>query len=252
MHAEHGRLTATPITRGMGHLPQRNWGLKVMIDDSEWYSSGKYESVAISAQGGLAARIFHTQIERGLSRSHHIPRVLEVGALTGQHLPYVRHSFDTWTLTDIVDHPTGQFDDERIRFERQDVHQMTFADHAFDRIAATCVVHHLDKPIAALTEMRRVCRPGGVLTILLPVEPGWSYNMAIRLTSLRRAKKLGLKDEAVLSRAIGHQNHFDSLRTQFRAVFKHDTVKIHSWPLPFGGKHLNMFTSWNVIRSDHD
>lgn len=221
-------------------------------DDSDWYTSGKYEDIAISAQGGLAARIFHSQIERGISSHQHFPKVLEIGALTGQHLPYVRHSFDSWTLSDIIDHPTGSFEDERITFERQDAHDLTFPSHSFDRVAAMCVAHHLDRPMQALYEMRRVCRPGGVLTLFLPVEPGWAYNLGVRLTSQRRARKLGLEEQAIRSRALQHRNHFDSLRWQFREIFKRDEVQVYSWPFPFGGKYLNMFTSWHVTRSTED
>lgn len=220
-----------------------------MSHGSDWYESGKYDSIAISAQGGLAARIFHSQIERGIDPKMHLPRVLEVGALNGQHLPYVRHSFDRWTLSDILPHPTGVFEDERVVFEQQDVHAMSFDDGSFDRVAATCVVHHLDRPMVALEEIRRVCRPGGLITLLLPVEPGWVYDLGIRATSLRRAKRLGLKDEVIRERALDHRNHFNSLRWQFRDVFKNDVVKTYSWPLPFGGKFLNAFTSWHVVRS---
>jgi SAM-dependent methyltransferase len=223
-----------------------------MSDSSDWYTSDGYDKVAISAQGGLAGRIFHSQIERGISSNDHYSKVLEIGALSGQHLPYVRHTFDTWTLSDIIDHPTGEFDDSRIVFERQDAHALSFNDHSFDRVAAMCVAHHLDQPMLALTEMRRVCRPGGILTIFLPVEPGWSYNLAIHLTSIRRARRLGLEEEALRSRALQHRNHFDSLRWQFNEVFKRDQVRTFSWPLPFGGKYLNMFTSWHVVRSEQD
>lgn len=226
--------------------------VRMPIDDSSWYTNGSYDQVAVSAQGGLAGRIFHSQIERGISKNDHFSRVLEIGALSGEHLPYVRHSFDSWTLSDIIDHKTGKFDDDRVHFERQDVHGLTYSDHSFDRVAAMCVVHHLDRPIQALAQMRRVCKPGGVLTIFLPVEPGWQYSLGISLTSMRRAKKLGLQEEAIRSRALQHHNHFESLQWQFREVFKHDAVKIFTWPFPFGGKYLNAFTSWHVVRSDQD
>ena len=217
-------------------------------DESNWYSSGGYDAVATSAQSGITARIFHSQIERGIPASAHYPRVLEVGALTGQHLPYVRHSFDSWVLSDIVPHPTGVFDDARISFVQQDVHKMTFEDHFFDRVAATCVVHHLDRPMTALAEMRRVCKPGGAITILLPIDPGWMYDLSLRLTSVRRAKKLGLLDEALRSRALDHHNHFTSLRWQFGEAFRNDDVKVFTWPLPFGGKFLNIFSAWHIVR----
>lgn len=84
--------------------------------ESEWYESGKYSEIAISAQGGLAAKIFHHQIERGLSGKDFFRSVLEIGALSGEHLPYVKHEFDSWTLCDIVDPQEKEFQDPRVNF----------------------------------------------------------------------------------------------------------------------------------------
>ncbi|MEP7024244.1 MAG: methyltransferase domain-containing protein [Actinomycetota bacterium] len=52
-----------------------------------------------------------------------------------------------------------------VRFERGDVCQLSFADDAFDVVHAHQVLQHLADPVAALAEMRRVCRPGGVVAV---------------------------------------------------------------------------------------
>jgi SAM-dependent methyltransferase len=41
--------------------------------------------------------------------------------------------------------------------------QLPFADQAFDVVLAQLVVHFMTDPLAGLTEMRRVARPGGVI-----------------------------------------------------------------------------------------
>ena len=48
-----------------------------------------------------------------------------------------------------------------VRFETGDVYQLAFEDGAFDVVHAHQVLQHLSDPVAALAEMRRVCRPGG-------------------------------------------------------------------------------------------
>lgn len=214
--------------------------------ESEWYESGKYSEIAISAQGGLAAKIFHHQIERGLSGKDFFCSVLEIGALSGEHLPYVKHGFDSWTLCDIVEPQETEFQDPRVNFIKQNVHDLTFPDGEYDRVALTCVLHHLENPMQAMEEMRRVCKTGGLISIFLPVDPGWMYELAINATSLRRAKKMDLLAEAKRSRAIGHRNHFNSLRWQLEEVYRNDLIQTRWWPIPIGKRSVNMFSAWQI------
>ncbi|MBR7742743.1 methyltransferase domain-containing protein [Phycicoccus sp. BSK3Z-2] len=44
-----------------------------------------------------------------------------------------------------------------------DVHDLPFPDDTFDVVHAHQVLQHVADPVLALTEMRRVCRPGGVV-----------------------------------------------------------------------------------------
>jgi SAM-dependent methyltransferase len=50
-----------------------------------------------------------------------------------------------------------------VDFETGDVYELRFPDDTFDVVHAHQVLQHLTDPVAALTEMRRVVRPGGVV-----------------------------------------------------------------------------------------
>ena len=50
-----------------------------------------------------------------------------------------------------------------IRFRIDDAYGLEAADASFDVVHAHQVLQHLGDPVAALREMRRVCRPGGVV-----------------------------------------------------------------------------------------
>jgi ubiquinone/menaquinone biosynthesis C-methylase UbiE len=50
-----------------------------------------------------------------------------------------------------------------IRFAIADAHALGFPDGAFDVVHAHQVLQHLADPVGALRELRRVCRPGGVV-----------------------------------------------------------------------------------------
>jgi SAM-dependent methyltransferase len=59
-------------------------------------------------------------------------------------------------------HAAG-IDGINITFETGDVYALRFEDATFDVVHAHQVLQHLTDPVAALTELRRVLRPGGVL-----------------------------------------------------------------------------------------
>src|ERR1700739_2329090 len=50
-----------------------------------------------------------------------------------------------------------------IAFATADVHKLEFPDDAFDVVHAHQVLQHVGDRVQALREMRRVCRPGGVV-----------------------------------------------------------------------------------------
>ncbi|MEU2490771.1 methyltransferase domain-containing protein [Streptomyces sp. NPDC007883] len=54
---------------------------------------------------------------------------------------------------------------DNVRFAVADVHALDFPDDSFDVVHAHQVLQHVGDPVAALREMRRVCRPGGVVAV---------------------------------------------------------------------------------------
>lgn len=54
---------------------------------------------------------------------------------------------------------------ENVEFTVADVHALDFPDDSFDVVHAHQVLQHVGDPVQALREMRRVCRPGGVVAV---------------------------------------------------------------------------------------
>lgn len=51
------------------------------------------------------------------------------------------------------------------RFEFADIMHLDYADGQFDKVIAANVIHLLDEPLKALSQLSRVCKPGGKIII---------------------------------------------------------------------------------------
>jgi 2-polyprenyl-3-methyl-5-hydroxy-6-metoxy-1,4-benzoquinol methylase len=82
-----------------------------------------------------------------------------------------------------------------LQFEAMTVESLSFADDAFDLVAATEVLEHVDHPEAAVAEMARVARRW--LLVSVPHEPLWRALNVARGAYLRE-----------LGNTPGHLNHW--------------------------------------------
>jgi SAM-dependent methyltransferase len=64
---------------------------------------------------------------------------------------------------------------DNLSFEVGSVFELPFATDTFDVVHAHQVLQHVGDPVAALVEMRRVCRPGGVVAARDGDYPGFRY-----------------------------------------------------------------------------
>ncbi len=55
---------------------------------------------------------------------------------------------------------------ENVTFRREDVSRLSFADNSFDHVFVCFLLEHLEAPLAALGELKRVLRPGGTITVI--------------------------------------------------------------------------------------
>jgi SAM-dependent methyltransferase len=68
-----------------------------------------------------------------------------------------------------------------VEVRRGDACRMPFVDDSFDMVHSRAVLHHLDDPAAALTEMRRVLRPAGVAWVDLHLYSSWNGSLDPRV-----------------------------------------------------------------------
>lgn len=198
------------------------------------YESANYER-------GLAARLLllsHTWCERKFGPSQHFSRVLEVGAGTGIHITKVRHTFDEYIMTDLnppmLDQARGY---GKVLVQREDAAHLTFPDASFDRLIATHVLEHLPSPHRVLREWNRVVKPGGIISIVLPCDPGIAWRFGRCLGPRRKFQSIGIDYDYWMARE--HVNSITNLVAFIRFYFS----RIHEeWqPLRIKSSDLNLF-----------
>ena len=102
-------------------------------------------------------------------------RVLEAGCgVGGQTRLLVKHSPDAeFTCIDISEkslatarHLKEQPGFDKVMFQQENIHRLSFADETIDHVFICFVLEHLDDPVAALVELKRVLKPAGTITVI--------------------------------------------------------------------------------------
>lgn len=225
------------------------------LDDRAWneyrekfadmYDNANYSSPLQS----LAMRASHRLVEKAFDNHAKFSKVLEIGAGTGEHLSFVRHSFDEYVLTDLdprtleiamrklpADHQG------KVRSETQAGNSLPYQDNTFDRLIATHVLEHIYQPHLALKEWYRIVKTGGVLSILIPTDPGLAWRLGRRLGPRKNALAQGIAYDYVMARE--HVNSCSNLVAILRHYFPESREAW--WPLPIPSVDLNLFFAFHA------
>lgn len=198
---------------------------------------------------GIISRVWqsiHRKMEKPFSHLSE-DKVLEIGAGNGEHLKAVSNHVKWYYATDIrVDILIDSLlDKKNVIIEMQDVTKLSYEDNFFDRVVVTCVLVHLDDPIQALNEIRRVVKPGGYVSMYLPCEPGFLLRSVRRFSTHAKARRLGIQDINFLH-FLEHKNYFIAIDFFVRHVFSDSGIRSRYYPFPFLSWNLNLYKLYTI------
>ncbi len=121
------------------------------------------------------------------------PRILDLGCGTGESSRHLSQ-FGHVTAIDLSELALTFCRHKALpRLVRGDAVHLPFADGSFDLVCGLDILEHLAEEEQALTEMRRICRPGGQILITVPALPIlWSRHDVVNHHQ-RRYRKAGLR-----------------------------------------------------------
>ena len=189
----------------------------------------------------------HKLIENRFTTKDYFDKVIEVGSGTGEHLNFVRHGFKEYTMTDFnakaLNVAKSKIDDKRIRYIVQDARELQFPDDTFDRLIGEHVLEHIYEPHIILKEWKRVICNGGVLSIVIPTDPGLMWRFGRRLGPRQALLKKGLPYDYIMARE--HVNSCYNLISLLRYYFPNGVENWFPFQIPF--LDINLFLGFNVI-----
>jgi ubiquinone/menaquinone biosynthesis C-methylase UbiE len=187
----------------------------------------------------------HALLEQTLPKIEGLKTILEVGAGSGHHFPYVNKNFTKYITTDgsaemlaiASEKYAKEISSGLMVLEKQDATKLDYADSSVDRLIATHVLEHLPNPVDVLKEWNRVVRPGGVISIVLPCDPGLLWRVGRHLGPRRNAQKLGMAYDYL--QAAEHINSIYNLKVFIQHHFEFLTESWYPAKLPL--PDLNLF-----------
>jgi ubiquinone/menaquinone biosynthesis C-methylase UbiE len=221
--------------------------MREIPDFSKFWATGYDDAFCGKGLLPFCMRQSHKLIEAKFSKNDIFKNVIEIGSGAGYHLKYVKHQYDTYTLTDmnenVITKLHGMDFSDNIKIQKIDGGVLPFSDNTFDRLIASHVLEHIYHPEKALKDWSRVVKNGGIITIALPCDPGIAWRLGRNTSSKHRASKNGVSEWGLFV-ALEHVNSIDKLISMIQYFFNNREEKY--WPLHIKSMDLNLFYTVHI------
>ena len=198
---------------------------------------------------GLVMNEGHKLLEKRYTANDKFSKIIEIGAGCGEHTHFIRHKFDEYHLTDIdanvlcaAKKNLVSNEQSKYKFCLAKEIELNYPDDEFDRLIAAHVLEHIYRPHLALAEWKRVIKPGGTISVLIPCDPGILWRIG-RKFARKKMTRLGLNYDYIMARE--HVNPCNNLVTLLRHAFP--TNKAVWWPTLIPSMDMNLFFVFHAI-----
>jgi len=179
-------------------------------------------------------------LERRFDSNCHFESVLEIGAGSLAQLRHVRHGFGSYIASDRSEDALSRARNlpvpDRVSFACIDGRRLPFADSQFDRLIATHVLEHIPSPAETLAEWARVVKPGAVISLILPCDPGLLWQIGRSFGPRRSAERHGLPYDYLMAR-----EHINSIHNLTTLLSYHFPRRLETWwPARIASPNLNL------------
>lgn len=219
---------------------------------AEDYYLSNYKRINISGDiSNVVTKLMHRFLENGRD-SIPFEKVLEVGALNGEHTHFVNHEFSQYYVTDIRNPSQTTIDylsKRGFTFRFADVENLPFEDAYFDRVISTCLLHHLENPEQGISEILRVVKSGGTVDILVPNDPSFIYSASWFVTTGIRALLKRKFRESYTNRKSEHIKDLKSIEISLFALNNYNLIEKKHFPNVFKWKNLAVLFRFTIIKS---
>jgi len=179
--------------------------------------------------------------------SPNVTRTLDIGAGRGEHLHYENLEAQEYTALELRSEMAAVIQEH---FPQAKVavgdcqEKIDCADNYFDRILAIHILEHLPNLPKALDEIKRVLKPGGLFSVVIPCEGGLAYSLA-RNISARRIFERRYQQKYDWFVACEHINVPDEIIPELTARFS--VAHRDFFPLKIPSINLNLCIGLTLI-----
>jgi ubiquinone/menaquinone biosynthesis C-methylase UbiE len=179
-------------------------------------------------------------------------RTLEIGAGLGEHLNWENRAEQEYHLLDLRQELCDLI---KQRFPGAHAYvgdcqeRQPFEDGYFDRIIAIHVLEHLPDLPRALREFRRLLKPGGKLSVVIPCEGAWAHRLARSISEKPRFEKMYRDSYDWLIRSE-HLSRPAEIMDQLKLHFRLENSRYYPMLVPI--ININLTIGLTLVRQGAD